>query len=56
MENVFMNTANSKTTESNRFRLYFANKLPSRHKTSWGRPLKDLQGTYRGLSGDQYKN
>ena len=27
METIFLNTRNSKTTESNRFRLYFTNKL-----------------------------
>ena len=30
METIFMNTKNSKTTESNKFRLYFTDKLDLR--------------------------
>ena len=55
MENIFMNTANSKTTESNRFRLYFTKKVDLRRNKAISLANLSIYYTWQNIK-DEYKN
>ena len=55
MENISRNTTNSKTTESNRFRLYFTNKLVLRGNKTISLANLSIYYTWQNIK-DEYKN
>ena len=55
MENIFMNTTNSKTTECNRFRLYFTNKVDLRGNKTISLANLSICYTWQNIK-DEYKN
>ena len=55
METIFMNTKNSKTTESNRFRLYFTGKLDLRGNRTIALANLSIHYTWQNIK-EEYKN
>ena len=55
MENIFMNTKSSKTSESNRFRLYFTNKLDLRGNKTISLANLSIHYTWQNVK-DEYEN
>ena len=55
MENIFMNTRNSKTSQSNKFRLYFTNKLDLRGNRKISLVNLSIHHTWQNIK-DEYKN
>ena len=55
MQNIFVNTKNSITTESNRFRLYFTNKLDLRGNKAISLGNLSIYYTWQNIK-DEYKN
>ena len=54
MENIFMSTKNSKTTESNRFRLYFTNILDLRGNKAMSLANFSIYYNWQNIK-DEYK-
>ena len=55
MEIFFMDTENSKTTDSNRFRLYFTNKLDLRGNKTVSLSYLSIYYTWKNIK-EEYKN
>ena len=55
MEIFFMDTKNSKTTDSNRFRLYFTNKLDLRGNKTVSLSYLSIYYTWKNIK-EEYKN
>ena len=56
METIFMNTKNSKTNESNRFRLYFTDKLDLRGKKTIALANLSIYYTWQNLKSEYENN
>ena len=55
METIFMNTENSKTNESTRFRLYFTNKLNLKNNKTIALANLSIYYTWQNIKSE-YKN
>ena len=55
MEIIFIDTGNSKTTDSNRFRLYFTNKLDLRGNETLALSNLSIHYTWKNIK-EEYKN
>ena len=55
MQTIFMNTENSKTSKSNRFRLYFTDKMDLRASNTIALANLSIYYTWRNIK-EEYKN